>query len=215
MKCWWMKLCASATWICGPAFMSGFMSKEVGQGTGLGLAVVHGIVQNYDGAILVQTALGQGTEFQVLLPARLEAVDGVNSATPPPPPSNGEHILLVDDEAALIKVLKRLLMRAGYKVTAHADPLAALQDFISRPADIHLVLTDLTMPGMNGLELASQIFTIQPDLPVVIATGFSGDLITPAQLAELPNIRKVVEKPLSPEAITRLIAELLHPGGPA
>ena len=192
-----------------------FTTRDVGQGTGLGLAVVHGIVQNHGGAILVQTELGQGTEFQVLLPARMETVDDVNPAKQTPPPSNGEHILLVDDEEALVKAIKRLLVRTGYKVTAHTDPQAALQDFILRPADIHLVLTDLTMPGMNGLEFAAKIYEIRPELPVVIATGFSGDLITATQLAELPNIRKVVEKPLSPEAITRLIAELLPPGGPA
>ena len=192
-----------------------FTTRGVGQGTGLGLAVVHGIVKNHDGTILVQTELGKGTEFQVLLPACVEAVAEANPARQPPPLSNGEHILLVDDEEALVKAIKRLLVRAGYKVTAHADPQAALQDFISRPADIQLILSDLTMPGMNGLELAGKILEIRPDLPVVIATGFSGGLITPAQLAGLPNIRKVVEKPLSPEAITRLIAELLHPAGPA
>ena len=192
-----------------------FTTRDVGKGTGLGLAVVHGIVKNHDGAILVQTELGKGTEFQVLLPARTEAAGEVNPARQPLPLSNGEHILLVDDEEALVKAIKRLLVRTGYKVTAYADAQAALQDFISRPEDIHLVFTDFTMPGMNGLELASQIHKIRPELPVVIATGYSGDLITSAQLAELPNIRKVVEKPLSPEAITRLIAELLHLGGPA
>ena len=192
-----------------------FTTREVGKGTGLGLAVVHGIVQNHDGAILVQTELGKGTEFQVLLPARMEAMDDANPAAQPPPASSGEHILIVDDEESIVKVLKRLLVRAGYKVTAHADPQAALQDFISRPADIHLLLTDLTMPGMNGLELASQVYKIRPDLPVIIATGFSGDLITPAELSERPNIRRVVEKPLTPETINRLIAELLRSGNPA
>jgi signal transduction histidine kinase/CheY-like chemotaxis protein len=192
-----------------------FTTREAGKGTGLGLAVVHGIVQNHDGAILIETELGKGSEFQVLLPARMEALEDANPALQRPLPSNGEHILIVDDEEGLIKVLKRLLVRAGYKVTAHADPLAALRDFITRPADINLLFTDLTMPGMNGLELAGKIQKIRPDLPVVIATGFSGDLITPAQLAERPNIRKVVEKPLSPETVTRLIGELLQPVKPA
>jgi signal transduction histidine kinase len=188
-----------------------FTTRDVGKGTGLGLAVVHGIVQNHDGAIFVLSESGKGTEFQVLLPAQMEAVDVLNPAIQPPPPSKGEHILLVDDEEALIKVLKRLLVRAGYKVTAHADPRAALEDFITRPADIHLVLTDLTMPGLNGLELAGKIHKIRPELPVVIATGFCGDLITREDLAQHPNIRKVVEKPLNPEEITSLVAELLQP----
>jgi CheY-like chemotaxis protein/anti-sigma regulatory factor (Ser/Thr protein kinase) len=192
-----------------------FTTRDVGQGTGLGLAVVHGIVQNNDGAILVQSEPGRGTEFQVLLPALLEAVDQIDPAIQPPSRSNGEHILVVDDEEAIVKVLKRLLTRAGYKVTAHVDPLAALQDFIARPADINLILTDFTMPGLNGMELAVKVREIRPELPVIIATGFCGDLITQTQLAECPNIRKVVEKPLTPEAIIRLVAELLPPAGPA
>jgi signal transduction histidine kinase/CheY-like chemotaxis protein len=192
-----------------------FTTRDVGKGTGLGLAVVHGIVQNHDGAILVQSQPGQGTEFQILLPAQLEAVVARPPDRQPPPPANGEHILIVDDEPAIINVLEQLLALAGYKVTAHADPHAALKDFLARPTDIHLVLTDLTMPGMNGLELAGKIYAIRPDLPVIIATGFNGDLITKAQLAEHPNLCKVVEKPLNPENIIRLVSEQLHPGDPA
>jgi CheY-like chemotaxis protein len=192
-----------------------FTTRDVGKGTGLGLAVVHGIVQNHDGVILVQSQPGQGTEFQVLLPACLAPVAAASPVVPPPPPANGEHILIVDDEKAIIHVLKHLLVRAGYKVTAHADPCAALADFIARPADINLILSDLTMPGMNGLELAKKIFEVRPDLPLIIATGFGGDLITAAQLAEHPNICKVVEKPLNPEKIIRLVSEQLHHRDPA
>ena len=188
-----------------------FTTRDVGKGTGLGLAVVHGIVQNHDGAILVQSQPGQGTEFQILLPARMETVNETPPAVPPPPPSNGEHIFIVDDEPSIIHILKHLLVRAGYKVTSHADPREALADFIARPADINLILSDLTMPGMNGLELAEKIFEVRPGLPLIIATGFGGDLITQAQLAEHPNIRRVVEKPLKAEIIIRLVAEILKP----
>ncbi|HEX7569439.1 MAG TPA: response regulator, partial [Verrucomicrobiae bacterium] len=148
-------------------------------------------------------------------PARMEAANENPPATRPPPPANGEHILIVDDEPAIINVLEQLLVRAGYKVTAHADPCAALADFIARPADINLILSDLTMPGMNGLELAEKIFEVRPDLPLIIATGFGGGLITAAQLAEHPNICKVVEKPLNPESIIRLVSEQLHHRDPA
>ena len=190
-----------------------FTTRGVGKGTGLGLAVVHGIVKSHNGAILVQSQPGQGTEFQVLFPAQSMEVARKSSAVqPPPPPScQGEHILIVDDETAIIQVLERLLTRFGYRVTPHASPHQALQELIAHPRDFNLVLTDLTMPGMNGLEFASEIYKIRSDLPLVIATGFGCNLITEAQLAECPNIRRVVEKPLNPEEITRLVAELLHP----
>jgi CheY-like chemotaxis protein len=191
-----------------------FTTKAVGQGTGLGLAVVHGIVQNHAGAILVQSELGQGTEFQILLPAQMALADEDNPTILPPPQTNGEQILIVDDEPNIVNVYRYLLRRVGYKVTAHTDPQAALKDFITRPADIQLVLTDLTMPGLNGLELASKIYQIRPELPVVIATGFGGDLITPAQLAAQPNIRQVLEKPLNPESLIRCIAALLKAENP-
>ncbi len=188
-----------------------FTTREVGKGSGLGLAVVHGIVQNHAGAILVQSEPGRGTEVQVLFPAQLEETADAEPAIHMPPAAKGERILILDDETAIVKVLKKILVRAGYKVTAHCDPREALMDFLARAADIDLILTDLTMPGMNGLEFAAKIWAIRPDLPLIIATGFGGDLITPEQLAGLPNIRKVLEKPLDSDRIVRVISELLQP----
>ena len=187
-----------------------FTTKDVGKGTGLGLAVVLGIVKNHDGAILVTSQPGQGAEFQILLPALLNGVVEIQPPVPPPRPANGEHILMVDDEPAILQGIKRLLVRAGYEVTVHDHPLAALRDFTTRPEAFHLVLSDLTMPGLNGLEFAARIFDLRPGLPVILATGFAGDRITPEQRAEHPNLRRVVEKPLHPEAILQLIAAVLR-----
>ena len=187
-----------------------FTTREVGQGTGLGLAVVHGIIRDHDGAILVESEAGQGTEFQVLLPAQLDVPAENGPALPIVRAARGARILIVDDEESLMKVLDRLLTRAGYQVVTHTHPQAALADFISRPADIALILTDLTMPGMNGLELAANIHKVRRDLPMILATGFGGDLITPAQLASHPNIRKVMEKPLETDVILRAVSELLE-----
>ena len=116
----------------------------------------------------------------------------------------------MDDEPAVIQAFKRLLAQAGYQVTAHASPLAAFADFIARPTDFQIIWTDLTMPGLTGLELAAKVREIRPDLPVVIATGFAGNRIAPAQRAEHPNIRQVVEKPFNPNDLPRLIGNLLR-----
>jgi signal transduction histidine kinase len=187
-----------------------FTTREVGQGTGLGLAVVHGIVRDHDGAILVESHPGRGTEFQVLLPAQMAVAGADGAPLPPLPAARGEHVLIVDDEVALAKVLKRMLLRGGYTATVHNDPRAALADFIARPKDIHLVLTDLTMPGMSGLELADKLHEIRPDLPLLMATGFGGNLMENKELAARPYIRRVVNKPLKYEEVLRAVAEVLH-----
>jgi signal transduction histidine kinase len=185
-----------------------FTTKEVNQGTGLGLAVVHGIIKNHDGAIIVKSKPGEGSEFQIFLPARAAETEVVAKEEKPLVQAGGEHVLVVDDEVAVMNVLKLLLGRAGYKVTAFTDPREAFNHFRSHPDDFHLVVTDLTMPGMNGLELARKIFEVRPELPLVITTGFGGELVSETQMADHPNIRKVLEKPLSPDMLARLAAEV-------
>ena len=136
-----------------------FTTKEIGRGTGLGLAVVHGIVKQRDGAILVQSRVGEGTLFEVFLPAHTQPAAGT-AEVPRPAPSraNGEQVIIVDDEPDITGVLNSLLRRAGYSVITFNDPRAALAEFVSRPADTDLIFTDLTMPGMTGLDLAKTVF---------------------------------------------------------
>ena len=186
-----------------------FTTKETGRGTGLGLSVVHGIVQSHDGAILVQSRPGKGATFEVFLPAQTGAVD--NIAEPPRTVfhGKGEHILIVDDEPGITQSLKRVLSRIGYRVIIYNDPRMAFNHFAARPADTEIILTDLTMPGMTGLDFARKVFAIRPELPVVLATGYGGDLVSPAQLSNHPNIRKVLEKPLDPRNVIQTVTEIL------
>ncbi|HTI99185.1 MAG TPA: ATP-binding protein [Dongiaceae bacterium] len=192
-----------------------FTTKETGQGTGLGLAVVHGIVKNHNGFILVESRPGEGAKFEVLLPAQTAPLTTRGALPPVAIRAHGEHLLIVDDERGIISVLKQLLTRRGYHVTAHTDPLAAREDFLARPDTFHLVLTDLTMPGLDGVDLAREIYKVRPDLPVIVATGFGSNLLNNTEIAGQTNIRKLVEKPLDGNAIIRAIVEVLAATPPA
>ena len=190
-----------------------FTTKGPGQGTGLGLAVAHGIVKSHGGAILVQSEPGVGTEFQIFLPVQMPVPEGKPAAQPPEPglaaAGRGERLLLVDDEPSVLGALSETLSRAGYKVTSLTDPRAALEAFRARPAEFDLLFTDLTMPGLTGFELARQVMTIRTDLPVIVATGFGGNSVSDATTP--PNVRKIVEKPFNPRRIASTVREALQP----
>jgi CheY-like chemotaxis protein len=148
-----------------------FTTKPVGQGTGLGLSVVHGIVQGHGGTIGVESELGQGTKFKIYLPQ----IAASEQVTPLPPaiflPGNNESLLLVDDEPHVVKVMEEGLKRLGYRVTAFESSAAAWEAFARQPQEFDLVITDHTMPEMTGLQLALQIRLLNPKVPVVICTG--------------------------------------------
>jgi signal transduction histidine kinase/CheY-like chemotaxis protein len=196
--------CGMSPELLGRVFEPFFTTKEPGRGTGLGLAVVHGIVKSHDGAILVQSKLGEGTEFQIFLPAQLRsATTPAPEIKPSPVRGQGQHILLVDDEPSVANVVGLLLTQTGYRVTTKTSPQEAWQVFRAQPADFDLLFTDLTMPGMTGVELARQVFAVRADLPVVLTTGFGGDAVTDA-LVET-NIGKVLQKPLTPILVTEAV----------
>ncbi len=188
-----------------------FTTKEPGQGTGLGLSVVHGIVKSHDGVILVQSQPGQGTEFQIFLPGQEKSQTVPPPAAKPAPPGTGQFILLVDDEPSICNVLSQMLTRTGYRVTAYTDPQEALKEFRTRPAEFDLLFTDLTMPGLTGVELAKQVFEVRPDLPVVLTTGFGGDVV--ADTTAHTHIVRVLEKPVSPAIVADIMHDILRMGG--
>ncbi len=188
-----------------------FTTKEPGQGTGLGLSVVHGIVKSHDGVILVQSQPDQGTEFQIFLPVQDKNRVASPQASKPTAPGSGQHILLVDDEPPICNVLSQMLSRSGYLVTACFAPQEALQKFLARPAEFDLIFTDLTMPGMTGVELAKRVFEVRPDLPVVLTTGFGGDVV--ADTTAHTHIVRVLGKPVSPAIVADIMHEILRTGG--
>jgi len=151
-----------------------FSTKAPGEGTGMGLAVVHGIVKSHGGDIKVLSELGKGTVFHVYLPL-LDKIRPDETGTVPirPAPTGTEHVLLVDDEENIVLMTQQMLMRLGYQVTSRTGSVEALEAFRANPEAFDLVITDMTMPNMTGVELASRIKSIKPDIPIITCSGFS------------------------------------------
>jgi PAS domain S-box-containing protein len=172
-----------------------FTTKGLGEGTGMGLSVVHGIVKNHDGAVTVTSEPGKGTIFEVYFPlTEAEAVPDDKKESDVLPTGN-EKILFVDDEKSLVKMAKRMLEMQGYQVESKTNPVEALELFRSKPDGFDLVITDMTMPNMTGDRLAKEILSIRPDMPIILCSGFSEKI--DAEKAKKLGIRKYIEKPLN------------------
>jgi nitrogen-specific signal transduction histidine kinase/CheY-like chemotaxis protein len=153
-----------------------FTTKAKGEGTGLGLAVVHGIVKQYNGEITVDSKPDEGTTFSVYLPAikgNKESISNENSFTLP---RGNESILIIDDDEKIAKINKRMLEELGYHATALTKSEEALNSFQQTPESIDLVITDMTMPHMTGAELTKKLLAIRPDIPIIMCTGFSDQI---------------------------------------
>lgn len=187
-----------------------FTTKKAGEGTGLGLAVVHGIISRLGGAILVDSKLGEGSKFQVYLP-RME--DGAPPQTERTDPliTGHERILLVEDEVQVAEIGHRLLTHLGYQVTVRTNSREALELFQSCPQEFDLVITDLTMPQMTGLDLAANFAEIRPDLPIILCSGYS-ETVAPETARKL-GIREFLEKPVSIAKFAKAIRRVLDGHG--
>ena len=193
--------------IMGRIFDPYFTTKEVGKGTGMGLAVVHGIVAHHGGAISVQSVLGQGASFQVYLPVR-EAEPLLASPPTILLPSGQERLLFIDDEPALVSIGKEFLEDLGYEVVAETSSKEALALFIRQPSLFDLVITDMTMPEMTGERLAQELRRIRPDIPIILCSGFSRHLNE--EEAKALGICAFLMKPFALQELAETIRTVLH-----
>jgi len=184
-----------------------FTTKEVGKGTGLGLAMVYGIVKGCGGSIACDSRLGAGTEFLITLPT-LEGTALHENESSESVPQGKEHILLIDDEEILIELGKTMLERLGYHVTARRNSLDALITFQNQPDAFDMIITDQTMPVMTGVDLARRILQIRPEMPIILCTGYSS-LITEDK-AKAAGIKGFAMKPLAKKNIGELIRKILN-----
>jgi len=183
-----------------------FTRKEVGSGSGLGLSVVHGIISNYGGAIVVDSTPGKGSTFIIYLPKYAGDVPESDKANKKPLKGD-EHILFVDDEPEITFMGKKMLENLGYKVTISSDSLSAFEDFRLHPDKYALLVTDQNMPHVTGTELASRMRAIRPELKVIIITGYSDNLSEEA-LAE-SGISEVILKPMILDDFSKTIRHVL------
>jgi|GEM_PF-1744134 len=184
-----------------------FTTKKVGKGTGMGLSVVHGIVHDHGGAISVYSEPGRGTTFTIMLPRIAENV--IEEQKPEARlPGGNETILFVDDEEMIIDMQSKMLLSLGYKVICRQSSIAALDLFKKNPFAFDVVITDQTMPHMNGYELSQQLLGIRPDIPVVLCTGFSEHVSEEKALEA--GIRAFVLKPFNMGEIAETIRSVLN-----
>ncbi len=201
-----------------------FTTKAVGRGTGLGLSVVHGIVKNHGGAILVQSQPEQGTTFYVCLPPALpsqtttrtstagsESHEGLSikkTARIAPDPCLAEfHVICIDDDASVLSLIELLLRRQGFRVTTFLQPTAALEVIRANPADVHLVVTDYNMPELAGVDVARAVKQIRKDLPIAITSGYIDEELRAD--AEQACAQALVSKPFVSFEFTKTIRQLI------
>jgi PAS domain S-box-containing protein len=183
-----------------------FTTKEVGKGSGMGLAVVIGIVKSHDGMITVDSKPGKGTTFHIYFP-RIDAQIQENIEKAAPLPTGQERILVIDDEESIVDVTKQQAERLGYQVTAKTSSMEALELFRSQPDAFDLIITDQTMPELTGEKLAEKLMEIRPDIPVIICTGYSNKI--DAEKANLIGISAFIMKPIDKTELAKTIRQVL------
>jgi PAS domain S-box-containing protein len=189
-----------------------FTTKGVGEGTGLGLSLVHGIVTDLGGAIDVKTRAGEGTTFEIWLPIAGEiakpAAEGAHEA----PRGNGETVMIVDDERALVELVEEILAESGYEPAGFDSSTAALAAFQADPERFDLILTDEAMPDLTGTELAREFRRQRPEIPIILVSGHSGTQL--AKVAAAIGINELLCKPLQRRELAESLARVLRGRSP-
>ena len=184
-----------------------FTTKEKGEGTGLGLSVVHGIVKNHQGIITVESEPGDGTSFHVFLPVA-EEEEKIEIKKTVEMSKGTERVLFVDDEQSMTRVVKVMLERLGYNVKVRTNSLEALEAFRANPYEFDLLITDQTMPHMTGSELAREFMQIRQDIPIILCSGFSEQMNE--EKAKKMGIRAFVMKPVIMSELSHIIRKVLN-----
>jgi PAS domain S-box-containing protein len=185
-----------------------YTTKEVGKGTGLGLAVIHGIIQDYHGFIRIESESGKGTTFYVHIPVLQQETSTADEVTTDEfLPTGTERILVVDDESIIANLNKTVLEELGYEVTATTQSLDALNKIRTDPDQFDLIITDQTMPNLTGAELAQEILKIKHNMPIILCTGYSSILLEEDALAI--GIKKHVKKPLRRKALAEIVRQVM------
>ena len=192
--------------IIGSIFDPYFTTKDVGEGTGMGLALAHGIVESHEGKITVKSELGKETVFSVYLPITKNR-DDHEPYEKERLPSGTESILFIDDELPIARMNSQILERLGYQVTIRTSSVEALELFRFKPDDFDLVITDMTMPNMTGNELAMELIATRYDIPVILCTGYSKK-ITDEKAAKI-GIKAFTYKPIGKAELAKIVRKVL------
>ena len=187
-----------------------FTTKGVGEGTGLGLSLVHGIVSDLGGAIDVTSSPGEGTTFEIWLPLSAEAATPAVEAARALPRGNGETVMIVDDERALVALAEEITAQLGYEPVGFDSSSRALEAFRSRPQRFDAVLTDEAMPDLVGTELAQEMRRLRPTLPIILMSGYAGAQLT-SRAAQI-GVSELLRKPLHRRELAESLARVLAGG---
>jgi PAS domain S-box-containing protein len=202
--------CGMESKVADRIFEPFFTTKKPGEGTGLGLAMVHGMVKGCRGAIAVRTSPCQGSTFTALFPCS-ESENVLDNELPLALPTGDEQILLIDDEPSMVRSVSQILRRLGYQVDVYTTSLEALTAFKNNPQYYDLVITDYTMPQMTGLELAKALTDVRADIPIILCTGFI-DLLTPQQIKSA-GVASVLMKPIESKELALTTRKTIDQGG--